>query len=115
MSDQYRDSVQQMDREVYERLVDSLATGRWPDGRALTDAQRQHAMRAVITGQIGIDKKPYLQEVCDLAGHRGGHIDLFNVGKMMYQEGPDIRPGRILDLPLSRLASLRRAAFKDII
>ena len=49
MSDQYRDSVQQMDREVYERLVDSLATGRWPDGRALTDAQRQHAMRAVIT------------------------------------------------------------------
>lgn len=72
-------------------------------------------MRAVITGQIGIDKKPYLQEVCDLAGHRGGHIDLFNVGKMMYQEGPDIRPGRILDLPLSRLASLRRAAFKDII
>ena len=34
---------------------------------------------------------------------------------MMYQEAPDIRSGRILDLPLSRLASLRRAAFKDII
>src|SRR6185503_15421687 len=27
----------------------------------------------------------------------------------------DVRPGRILDLPLSRLNSLRRAAFKDII
>lgn len=75
MSDQYRDSVQQMDREVYERLVDSLATGRWPDGRALTDAQRQHAMRAVITwgelhlpaeARIGfIDKGHKANEVCD--------------------------------------------------
>ena len=50
MSDQYRDSVQQMDREVYERLVDSLATGRWPDGRALTDAQRQ---RCILAGGLG--------------------------------------------------------------
>jgi adenylate kinase len=72
-------------------------------------------MRTVITGQIGIDKKPYLEQVCEMSAHRGKNIDLFNVGKMMYSEGPDIRPGRILDLPLSRLASLRRAAFKDII
>ena len=72
-------------------------------------------MRAVVTGQIGIDKKPYLQKVAELGGERGKDVELFNVGKMMYGEGPDIRPGRILDLPLSRLASLRRAAFKDII
>jgi adenylate kinase len=72
-------------------------------------------MRAVVTGQIGIDKKPYLQKVAELGGQRGKDVDLFNVGNMMYGEGPDIRPGRILDLPLSRLASLRRAAFKDII
>ena len=72
-------------------------------------------MRAVVTGQIGIDKKPYLEAVVNRAGERGREIPLFNVGKMMYAEGPDIRPGRILDLPLSRLASLRRAAFKDII
>ena len=72
-------------------------------------------MRAVITGQIGIDKKPYLETVCEMAGQRGQRIELFNVGNLMYQEAPDIRPGRILDLPLSRLASLRRAAFKDII
>ena len=75
MSDQYRDSVEQMDREVYERLVDSLATGRWPDGRALTDAQRQHAIRAVITrgelhlpaeARVGfIDKGHKASEVCD--------------------------------------------------
>jgi hypothetical protein len=33
----------------------------------------------------------------------------------MYREAPDVRPGRILDLPLSRLTTLRRAAFKDVI
>ena len=72
-------------------------------------------MRTVITGQIGMDKKPYLEEVSRLAGERGGNIEIFNVGQMMYAEGPDIRNGRILDLPLSRLHSLRRAAIKDII
>ncbi|MBB48317.1 MAG: hypothetical protein CMJ33_07190 [Phycisphaerae bacterium] len=72
-------------------------------------------MRAVVTGQIGVDKRPYLESVCEQAGERGGKIDLFNVGSMMYKEALDVRPGRILDLPISRLASLRRAAFKDII
>jgi adenylate kinase len=72
-------------------------------------------MRAVVTGQIGVDKQSYLKNVVDLAGARGEKIELFHVGKMMYAEAPDIRPGRILDLPLSRLNSLRRAAFKDII
>ncbi len=72
-------------------------------------------MRAVITGQIGIDKKPYLEAVQALAAERGRPIEPFHVGDMMYHESPDIRDGRILDLPLSRLATLRRAAFKDII
>jgi len=72
-------------------------------------------MRAVVTGQIGIDKKPYLNAVADRAGERGERLDVFHVGNMMYEEALDIRPGRILDLPLSRLKSLRRAAFKDII
>ena len=75
MSDQYRESVQQMDRQVYEQLLESLSTGRWPDGRALTDTQRQHAMRAVITwGEIHlppeervgfIDKGAKAGDVCD--------------------------------------------------
>jgi adenylate kinase len=71
-------------------------------------------MRTLVTGQIGMDKTPYLETVEMLGGERGSAIELFNVGQMMYKEGPDIRPGRILDLPLSRLHSLRRAAFKDI-
>jgi adenylate kinase len=72
-------------------------------------------MRAVVTGQIGMDKKKYLDTVTRFAGQRGRPIAVFHVGDMMYSEGRDIRPGRILDLPLSRLTALRRAAFKDII
>ncbi len=62
-----------------------------------------------------MDKKRYLDAVAKLSGQRGRPIKLFNVGDMMYAEGKDIRPGRILDLPLSRLTALRRGAFKDII
>lgn len=72
-------------------------------------------MRVVVTGQIGMDKKPYLEAVAHLAGQRGGKIEVYHLGDMMYREAPDVRPGRILDLPLSRLTALRRAAFKDVI
>ena len=72
-------------------------------------------MRTLITGQIGLDKKQYLNNTVEFAGKQGETIDLYNVGDIMYAEGRDIRPGRILDLPLSRLSSLRRAAFKDLI
>jgi adenylate kinase len=72
-------------------------------------------MRVVVTGQIGLDKKAYLDSVAQLAGQQGEQIDVYHVGDIMYNEGRDIRPGKILDLPLSRLNSLRRAAFKDII
>lgn len=72
-------------------------------------------MRAIVTGQVGMDKKPYLNRVAEFAGSQGESLPLFNVGDLMYQEARDIRGGRILDLPLSRLTSLRRAAFKDII
>ena len=72
-------------------------------------------MRAIVTGQVGMDKKSYLQATADLAGQQGETLALYNVGDIMYREAPDVRPGRILDLPLTRLNSLRRAAFKDII
>jgi len=72
-------------------------------------------MRAIVTGQIGMDKKPYLEAGAAFAGQQGESVHLFHVGDLMYKEGPDVRPGKILDLPISRLSSLRRAAFKDII
>lgn len=72
-------------------------------------------MRAIVTGQIGMDKKPYLDGAARFAGAQGETISLYHVGDIMYREARDVRPGKILDLPISRLSSLRRAAFKDII
>ncbi len=72
-------------------------------------------MRAIVTGQIGMDKKPFLEATARLAGQQGEALELYHVGDLMYKEGPDVRPGKILDLPISRLNSLRRAAFKDVI
>ncbi len=72
-------------------------------------------MRAIVTGQVGMDKKAYLERIVALAGERGERVMLYNIGDMMYAEARDVRPGRILDLPLSRLNALRRAAFKDVI
>ncbi|MEO1716731.1 MAG: ATP-binding protein [Planctomycetota bacterium] len=72
-------------------------------------------MRAIVTGQVGMDKKQYLEAVRAFAGEQGEPLELFHIGDLMYQEARDVKPGRILDLPLSRLNSLRRAAFKDAI
>lgn len=72
-------------------------------------------MIIVVTGMVGIDKKIYLEKVCQLAADRGKDILLCNVGDMMYAEAPDIPPGKILDISMKRLHSLRRSVFKDII
>ena len=40
-------------------------------------------MRAVVTGQIGVDKKSYLERVAQLATDRGETIDVRNVGDLM--------------------------------
>ncbi|MCI0499768.1 MAG: ATP-binding protein [Planctomycetales bacterium] len=72
-------------------------------------------MIIVVTGMVGIDKKQYLADVCAYAGQFGKRIKLYNIGNLMYAEAPDIPPGRILDISLKRLHSLRRSIFKDII
>jgi adenylate kinase len=72
-------------------------------------------MVIVVTGMVGLDKKSYLEVVSRQATVRGREVLLCNVGDMMYTEAPDISPGKILDIPLKRLHSLRRSVFKDII
>lgn len=72
-------------------------------------------MIVVVTGVVGLDKKSYLQRVCDLAAQRKKKVLLCNVGDMMYAEAPDIAGGKILDISMKRLHSLRRSVFKDII
>ncbi len=72
-------------------------------------------LRVVVTGQVGIDKKPFLEQVVSIAQEQDTNVTLCNVGDMMYAEAPDVAPGRILDLPISRLDALRRAVFRDIL
>jgi adenylate kinase len=72
-------------------------------------------MRAFITGQVGVDKGPYLEKVKALAVERGMDLEVCHVGQMMYREAPDVPRGRILNLPITRLNSLRRAVFKEIL
>jgi len=72
-------------------------------------------MRAIITGTVGLDKAPFLEQVCRLAQQQDCQINLCHVGARMYEEAPDVAPGRILDLPLARLHQLRRSVFKDIL
>ena len=72
-------------------------------------------MRAIVTGQVGMDKKTYLDSVGAFASEHSYQIPIYHVGDMMYGEAPDVKLGSILDLPLSRLNALRRSVFKDII
>jgi adenylate kinase len=71
-------------------------------------------VRAIVTGQVGMDKKPYVEVVGALARERGEQLSIYHVGDRMYAEAPDVRPGTILDLPLGRLHAVRRAVFRDI-
>ena len=72
-------------------------------------------MRIIVTGQVGVDKGPYLEQVAEMARRQNQPLKVFHVGRMMYEEAPDVPPGRILNLPISRLNTLRRAVFKEII
>src|ERR671912_407653 len=72
-------------------------------------------MRAIVTGQVGVDKGPYLEAVKQPALKAGHDLEVCHVGKMMYEEAPDVPAGRILNLPISRLNTLRRAVFKEIL
>jgi adenylate kinase len=72
-------------------------------------------MRVIITGQVGVEKGSYLRELSNLARENNKPLKIFNVGNMMYEEAPDVPAGRILNLPISRLNTLRRAVFKEIL
>src|ERR1700733_5784491 len=71
-------------------------------------------MRAIVTGQVGVDKGPYLEAVKKAALKAGHDLVVCHVGQMMYKEAPDVPAGRILNLPITRLNTLRRAVFKEI-
>ncbi|MBP8304550.1 MAG: AAA family ATPase [Phycisphaerae bacterium] len=72
-------------------------------------------MIVVVTGMVGLDKKSYLEGVCQVAARRNRPMTLCNVGDRMYAEARDVPASKILDVPIQRLNSLRRSVFKDIL
>lgn len=44
----YLELIETMSPEVYRSLVRSVETGRWPDGKPVTSAQRENALQAII-------------------------------------------------------------------
>ncbi|HET6249890.1 MAG TPA: AAA family ATPase [Tepidisphaeraceae bacterium] len=72
-------------------------------------------MRAIVTGQVGVDKGPYLEAVKAEAQRHGIDLAVCHVGQMMYNEAPDVPDGRILNIPIGRLNTLRRSVFKEIL
>ncbi len=89
-----------------------MNTGRLFDQQSL---YTHDGMRVVVTGQVGLDKQPFLDQVIAMAAENGIKATLANVGDQMYKEAPDVAAGRILDLPITRLNALRRAVFRDIL
>jgi hypothetical protein len=77
--------------------------------------RQQHGVRVMLTGQVGLDKKQFVERVVALARTRGKEIFPFHVGDRMYAEAPDVARNRILDLPKPRLDALRRSVFKDLL
>ena len=72
-------------------------------------------MRVLFMGQTGVDKKLHVESLATLCGERGVSVDVFHVGDMMYEaSSKTIAEGKILDLPLDRLGTLRRLAFQRI-
>ena len=49
MTEDFQSVVGQLTPEIYSSMKRAIETGRWPDGRALSDEQRAICMQAVIT------------------------------------------------------------------
>ena len=72
-------------------------------------------MRVICTGQSGLNKDEPLDEVSALAQKDGKEVKVYHVGDLMYKRGRNITPGKILNLPLRELNTLRGLVFRDIL
>ena len=48
--------VQAMTPEVYENLRNAVETGKWPDGKALSEEQKSNSMQAVLMYQAKVEQ-----------------------------------------------------------
>lgn len=50
--DEFKKVIQQMDNGTYKNLKRAVELGKWPDGRVLTQQQRETSMQAVIAYEL---------------------------------------------------------------
>ncbi len=90
-------------------------TSKPPDDISLFESPPHRGVRCMVTGQVGVNKQPFIDRVAQIARDHGHEVAVCHVGDMMYAEAPDVIPGRILDLPRHRLEAIRRSVFKDVL
>ena len=56
-------------------------------------------VRAVMTGQVGVDKKPFCERVAQIARDHGKEVVVCHVGDMMYALAPDVTALPLADAP----------------
>ena len=67
----YQQLIETMTPDIYRSLKRAVEVGKWPDGRAVTPAQRQNAMQAVIAwGELNLDASERVGFIDK--GHKGG-------------------------------------------
>lgn len=71
-------------------------------------------MRIICTGQSGLGKARFLEEVKRIASDAGHEVTTYNMGHRMCEEAR-VRESAILNLPLPHLADLRRSVMKDVV
>ena len=85
MSNQYLETIEGMERDVYDRMVESLATGHWPDGRAVSAEQREHTMQAVIVwGEFHLPPEERIGFI-DKGHKAGGSCDEISSSPLKWQ------------------------------
>ena len=85
----YQDFITQMPEEVYLRLKKASETGKWPDGQALTEEQKEHCLQAVLAWQAlnVADKQHFMPAQDGSVTHKDKHT-LQN----QFKENGDIIP-----------------------
>ena len=48
MNEQFEQIAQQLTPEIYQNMRRAVELGRWPDGRKVTEAQRETCLHAII-------------------------------------------------------------------
>ncbi|MGD8105879.1 YeaC family protein [Pantoea sp. FN0302] len=58
MKSELKAIVEAMTPEIYQRLATAVEIGKWPDGVALTEEQKEHCMQLVMLWQAQHNHQP---------------------------------------------------------